>query len=168
MRRISKYLAIVLAICFLHLAIDEAQANAVQKQHWLYKVIPKSRAEARGASLITWAVFGNDMEGIFGERSIVPTYGEMTTRNFVRWWIRNPFHNLSWHVLDWPRKKVYVLVEIPGQKTFFWREPRNWVADDHQFQVVLIPPFISWRTDKWEGYLGWRSGGEFGIAFRRA
>ena len=56
-------------------------------------------------SKITWALFGNDDDGVYGERSIVPTYGPDAPRTpwqRVRWWLRNPFHNLVWIVLAWP------------------------------------------------------------------
>ncbi len=74
-------------------------------QHWLYKIIPPSRSACNFLTIVPWAIFGNDEDGIFGERSIVPTYGKdapQTVRQFFRWWTRNPLHNLFWHVLAWP------------------------------------------------------------------
>ncbi len=136
--------------------------------HWLYSVVPPSYEKAKGLSLITWAIFGNDEDGIFGERSSVPTYGKQSVRNFGRWWMRNPFHNLCAHVLRWQTSKAFVLVESPGKNHFHERTHRNWVTPGRQFQITLVPVFVSWRTDTWEGYLGWREDGALGIAMRRA
>lgn len=44
---------------------------------------------------LVWALFGNDEDGIYG---MYPH----TTWGAVRWWLRNPFHNLCFHVLNWP------------------------------------------------------------------
>ena len=161
-------MAMTVTLSFSDLVTGHASANAKTEEHWLYTVIPKSRGDAWGLRIIPWALFGNDEDGIFGERSGVPTFGDHTTRTAFRWWKRNPFHNLSWHVLRWPVKEAYILIEMPGQSTFLWRVHRNWVADGPQFQIVLIPFFSSWRGDTWEGYIGWRVHGALGFAFRRA
>lgn len=54
-----------------------------------------------------WALFGNDEDGPYGIHSNIPGYdaamgGSETTWQAICWWFRNPFHNLFWHVLNWP------------------------------------------------------------------
>jgi hypothetical protein len=123
------------------------------KQHWLYKIIPEHRDDARGWRWITWALFGNDEDGIAGERDwyreragAVVTWG-----TFWRWWVRNPMHNLFWDVLAWRPSEPYALV------------------DRDAFSIYLKPLFVYWRTRKWEGYIGWRPhSGALGAAIRRA
>lgn len=44
---------------------------------------------------IIWALFGNDEDGPYG-------FYPHTTWGAIRWWLRNPFHNLTFHVLNWP------------------------------------------------------------------
>ncbi len=54
---------------------------------------------------LLWALFGNDEDGLYGERSGVPGYEPDRPRTFwlrLCWWCRNPFHNLTWHVLRRP------------------------------------------------------------------
>ena len=53
---------------------------------------------------IIWALFGNDEDGIYGSHSGVAGFDGVkpTWLVAVRWWLRNPFHNLVFHVLNWP------------------------------------------------------------------
>ena len=72
--------------------------------NWLYVVIPPNKESAAWWNIITWAIFGNDEDGIFGERSGVSGYDGIAPSfwQFVKWTTRNPLHNLFWHVLVWP------------------------------------------------------------------
>jgi hypothetical protein len=142
-----------------------------------YRIIPPSRSAARWWNWIIWAGAGNDADGCCGERSWVPTYGytipeagRVSLRQFVRWWVRNPCANLMQEVLVWRRDTVLVIYEAPPRRWFYWRPPTNWVQESPAPQVVVVayPPFFSWRVAGWEGYVGFRSGGEIGAAFRRA
>lgn len=103
---------------------------------------------------IIWALFGNDEDGIYGTlKWRLDTF----SRAFVyhpryialRWWLRNPFHNLLWHVLAWPNDK----------------DPEMWPATTG-FKGRLVPPFIAYRG-KVDAYIGFRGQqGVFGAAFR--
>jgi hypothetical protein len=61
-------------------------------------------------SAIIWALFGNDEGGIYGENDDAWVAAGNTARTpwtAIRWWFRNPFHNLFIHVLDWrPRVRA--------------------------------------------------------------
>lgn len=62
--------------------------------------------EVRMLNKIIWALFGNDEDGMYGLHSGVDSFditmgGQATTIQAVHWWLRNPFHNLMFHVLNW-------------------------------------------------------------------
>lgn len=117
---------------------------------------------------IQWALFCNDDGGIYGERDdewVALGNTKQNTWTAFRWWLRNPFHNLFWHVIDWPRERAFVLVDNDG--AFYYREPDMWLESDH-YQITLAPLFIGWRKGGWQGYFGWRDkDGVFGLSFLR-
>ena len=80
---------------------------------------------------IIWALFGNDEDTIYGP----PWFNKnkLTRWTAVRWWFRNPFHNLVFHVMVWPGGPIFRWGKVPG----------------------------------WNGYIGFREGGVFGIAIRK-
>jgi hypothetical protein len=53
---------------------------------------------------LLWALFGNDDDGAWGQRSGEPGYDgkPFSVWLAVCWWFRNPAHNLFFHVLRWP------------------------------------------------------------------
>ncbi len=51
---------------------------------------------------IVWALFGNDEDGIYGDKKPGATLVyEHTWWGALRFWLRNPFHNALHHVLRW-------------------------------------------------------------------
>lgn len=145
--------------------------------HWLYRVIPASRSAVAGPfSWLSWAFFGNDDGGIFGERDHYGAYFPELKPSLwlaVQWWCRNPAANLFKVVLAWKRDPVRILAQwLQGSGWSFWinRTPQEkWIGDGPQFTLAAIPPGIAWkRLIGTEGYLGWHSSGWFGMAFRRA
>lgn len=63
-----------------------------------------------------WAVFGNDEDGPYG-------IYEETWWGAVKWWIRNPFHNLCWHVINWPGGPCFRWGKVPGWHGYIgWRD----------------------------------------------
>lgn len=110
-------------------------------------------------SKILWALFGNDEDGIYGDASFNPER-KKSVWLAVKWWWRNPFHNLCFHVLNVP-------------------EPFTSVGD---FPRDVFNPNGGWnkviRTDcngnehGFISYIGWckfyvgpRERGNFGIRF---
>lgn len=47
---------------------------------------------------IAWAISGNDDDGIYGDLNWNPDQ-EKTVRRAIRWWFRNPLHNLVFCVI---------------------------------------------------------------------
>lgn len=83
--------------------------------HWLYRIVPASRPRLYDPRILTWC-FGNDEDGIFGERSGVETFkgAPPSVWQFVRWGIRNPAHNLTHHVVNWPGGPFWKWGTRPG------------------------------------------------------
>src|SRR3990167_5259154 len=143
--------------------------------HWLYKIIPTSRAKAHGWRLLTWNLFGNDEDGIFWPKfgkwgQFVSYSGDPSFWNFLRWWVRNPFHNLYWHTLrwPWPQHEANALVFYDTEGGFFYHRPHtNWIGGENKdgFQFELLPFYISWHWGYVEGYFGWKL--DFGAALRK-
>lgn len=67
--------------------------------------------------MLVWALLGNDEDGDCGERSGKegwdPRLGPVTLTCWA-WWRRNPFHNLTFHVINWPwAGRVGLLLNTP-------------------------------------------------------
>jgi len=132
--------------------------------HWLYRVIPRRRP---GLLLfVPWALFGNDEDGIFAERTSVAGFSEQTLWTAVRWWLRNPCHNLTHHVIALP---LWFAIPIIGKSASgFW-------PDGRVFLALNVLPFVSFRAGGWEGYFGFRprvvnglKRAVFGVALRKS
>lgn len=133
------------------------------------KLVPESYAKATLLTLIPWAIFGNDEDGIFAEKTSVPGFpaGNETFGQFIRWWTRNPFHNLFFHVLALP---LWFSIPLLGKSDWphFW--PKGRVA-----LSLNVLPLLAFRAGGWEGYIGFRPwkypGGKriavFGAALRK-
>lgn len=145
--------------------------------HWLYKVVPPSWDDTNLLTMIPWNLFGNDEGGIFGEEDPYYTHSQglrtpdISFLGFVKWWFRNPFHNLFFHTLKWDAgDNALVLYGCDGVASMKWfRGPqRTWLVDrGKQLQIRLLAPFISYRGTTWEFYAGWRIHGALGFAFRK-
>ena len=143
--------------------------------HWLYKIIPASRADVTLLTWLPWCLWGNDEGGIFGERDPYHTMlGNPVSYSFlgfVKWWFRNPFHNLFWTVLRWDcgdNALILYARDETGSRWWFRAPQRTWHADQgKQIYIRLLAPFISYRGARWEIYAGWRIGGALGFALRK-
>lgn len=109
---------------------------------------------------ILWALFGNDEDGIYGPDDFLP--GKPQWYRAVRWWIRNPFHNLMFHVLSVPKPFIsygtapYDVFNPAGG----WNRVTRLSASGRKY------PFISYIGHV-KFYIGWRERGNFGIKLTR-
>ncbi|MCX5495354.1 hypothetical protein OSH11_11600 [Kaistia dalseonensis] len=120
-----------------------------------------------------WAIFGNDDDGLYGDPGweVANAHKWWARRRWtlaVAWWIRNPFHNLVWHVLNVDHVKSIWVSDEPGAVvTRQW--PRK--TPGHMFALYDLRPYAAFRGPKWEGYFGWRGSDALqarpGIALRR-
>lgn len=171
----------------------------IYANHWLYDYIPHNQSELSQKSCvqkITWAVFGNDDDGIFGEgpksgRNWTEKWGgnivgnchapgEISFKRFLMWQIRNPLHNFSAYVVGFKGEKNIQYTQylhISTQEiSFYKRLPKVDVfpMSDHTgiyFGLNNKRPFVSSRVNllglRWlEGYAGWRPFGSLGFALR--
>jgi len=76
----------------------------------------------------------------------------LLVRRFL-WFCRNPMHNLFAFVIGFDDRPEIV------------NAGKLWPKDGQRINIVL--PLFSFRTSHREGYIGWRNGTNFGIAFRK-
>lgn len=136
-----------------------------------FNLVPASVSRITLLSAVPWMLYGNDDGGLYGERDWNWVYNlghtEPTFKTAFLWWLRNPLHNLMFHVLRWERDTALVAFECPPMKAWHERPARNWVTESGpSAQLVLVPFFFSWRAFGMEGYIGWREGGTPGMALR--
>lgn len=137
-----------------------------------YDLIPASWGACALWQIPFWALFGNDEDGICGERGGPPGFIGMpaTWRNFLRWWVRNPLHNLCFHVIAISFSRATILA---GRSL---TSPPFWPIGGGVVLAVNGGPLLSFVwPNVVEGYLGWRPHrlgggwrGVFGIALRRS
>ncbi len=172
---------------FLTTAEAEAPAPEIQQRrekalnHWLYKVIPRHRSQIRWYDLghwVTWTLFGNDDDGIFGEE---PTSGYKTRRNVsglraFAWTLRNPLHNLGFYVLGSANREnsEFALVQLAedNSKLLNYKAKADTVFAGEKSSFFLgfhgWKPFLSLRLRygrQLDFYFGWRERGNFGMKF---
>lgn len=136
---------------------------------------------------ITWALIGNDDDGLFGDDRWVcpmlpgvigltpfvlfgrvylrPVFGMLPqSRNWllwraICWWFRNPFHNLFFYVLG-----------VADRNRVFYSS-REWGSGGWTFHALnwwwLWLPLVSYRG-RINFYAGWRPYGAFGFKLNRS
>lgn len=133
----------------------------------LYAAIPRHRCQIRPLDIghwITWTLFGNDDDGIFGEGPKAHYYPNQKPSflKAMRWTLRNPFHNFCFYVIGSANREN-------SKITFLDLESK---LNGSRFFLGLHggKPFISLcvrysAQRKGEFYFGWRVRGNFGIKF---
>lgn len=151
--------------------------------HPLYKVIPIHRSQLYWYDLprwITWALFGNDDSGVFGESPIgyySDTEDEIGYKRAGKWMLRNPLHNFTFYVIGFahsPPKCETALLSYDSEKLLFLESssPSRTVFAGPKTSFFIgfhgILPFISLRlrhARQTDIYMGWREKGNFGLKF---
>jgi hypothetical protein len=150
--------------------------------HPLYTVIPRHRCQIRWYDLphwITWSLFGNDDDGIFGEEPSAHYKPEMPISSCkAAWWFfRNPFHNFTFYVIGtahWNNGELDLLriagprvslghYRCPGKTTFPSKRYSCFYLALHGGKPFVSLRLIHSRTRKTDIYFGWRPRGNFGI-----
>lgn len=112
---------------------------------------------------LRWALFGNDDDGIYGPDWF--NKGRETSWVAIKWWLRNPCHNLTFYV---PPFGYALWTRVPGavRVTATWYGKKT----ERKFCKVWNIKWLAFREFKtsWiEGYFGHRERGNFGVALRR-
>lgn len=170
--------------CAQSVSIDDNKVDTAAN-HWLYYVIPLHADQIYWFDLghwLTWSILGNEDDGIFGEgpHANYKPCEKISTYKALRWFIRNPFHNLFFYVVGRNTKtpvRRFSLFEVTDQGfgLFCGFSRRSYTFIGHRFglQCCLHQglPLISFRSlwnirRKTEFYIGWRDRVNFGIKLR--
>lgn len=150
----------------------------------LYDLIPRKRAEIPPGDLLhytTWALFGNEDDGIFGEGANYKLDHPNDGRKAVSWWFRNPLHNFTFYVIgsaDRDNPEITLFKASQKGVSFLTQKPKGTTVFADKATSLFIglhglKPFISLRIgshlQSWDMYIGWRERGNFGLkcCFRR-
>lgn len=163
---------------------DIAQRREFAKEHYLYKIIPLSKDQLKWYDVprrITYSLFGNEDDGIFGEYCKKPYSGDISTGTFLRWYIRNPAHNFCFYTIGFqepnkkPTKNSFAILRA-DEKFLLLRkdqDPCVMGKTSASFNLSLnhYLPFLSFRFPVYPGkkfdfYFGWRPSGAFGMKLR--
>lgn len=164
---------------------EEAVAASYREQegeftcHWLYRVIPRHRCMIRWYDLphwLTWALLGNDDDGIFGEAPTADYCCDACPgQRALLWGLRNPLHNFSFYVAGSAgccNSQITLLSLSPcGLRMLQYQRRADTVFVGERSSLYLAlhgwKPFISMRMlylpcRRADFYLGWRERGNFG------
>ncbi|WP_059359722.1 hypothetical protein [Parachlamydia acanthamoebae] len=151
--------------------------------HWLYRYIPRHRSQIKPYDVghwLTWSLFGNDDDGIFGEEETAhyrPEY-PISASKALCWSLRNPLHNFCFYVIGSAHRKnsEWTLLKMTKKgisigdyseegKIVFANERSCFFAGLHggkPFLSLRLCYFSHYRSDF---YIGWRCRGNFGLKF---
>ena len=149
-------------------------------QHPLYRVIPRHRSQVHWfdvARWITWGLWGNDDNGIFGESQRVPYSTNIHTGTCALWATRNPLHNFSFYVIGsahWEHHYNAILFSASGEGVRAFARGKEAVFDsDNAFKIAFndFKPFIAlqfahFKNKRFQFYAGWRERGNLGFKLR--
>lgn len=187
--------------------------SSIYADHWLYRIIPENRQALsikQPWKWVTWALLGNDDDGIFGEGPSSGTKwrlrwggtaekvndfspGKISFNRFLAWQLRNPLHNFTFYVIGFAWVKNIPLIQlalITTKQASFIQKLRSRHAeiteenknlkvasifpmgeDSGIYLGIHMLPCCSFRLNlrSWkrlEGYIGWRTEGNFGLCLR--
>jgi hypothetical protein len=146
--------------------------------HWLYQFIPRHRCQIQWFDIghwITWTLFGNDDDGVFGPYNYRP-HQRNNLAKALAWTARNPLHNFCFYVIGSahrPNSEIDLLKVGNRRISMLHYKPQgNTVFASECSSLYLAlhggKPFISFRlmylsTRRLDFYLGWRDRGNFGM-----
>lgn len=107
---------------------------------------------------LIWALFGNDEDGVLGDRNYNPAQIDSIWWR-IGWWLRNPMHNLMFHVP--PFGLVGRQFTRTGNCNVFVEPWGGWGWAVIRYKWMRLP-FISYYG-RIKFYFGWRERGNFGM-----
>jgi hypothetical protein len=152
--------------------------------HWIYDFIPRHRSQIEWYDVghwTTWALFGNDDDGLFGEESTAHyrIYQQIEVSKAISWGFRNPFHNFCYYVIgsaDQINSEFTLLRLTDSDVSFFtFKEIADTVFPSKSSSLFITfhggKPFLAMRIVyfkecRGDFYFGWRCRGNFGIKFQ--
>lgn len=154
------YLSFFLALGF---AGFDAGAAAFAKQLSTYSVPPVPAAVHVPPQLhrfSTWHKL-NPVWWLGNADDPVPpkTYRPGKRTRMLTWYLRNPLHNFTFYVIG-IEDKVHIRLGRYADRTDNPNGGWNWAVCRYQW---LQLPFIDYHRGRFEFYIGWRNGGNFGM-----
>ena len=113
--------------------------------------------------LVIWALFGNATDGVIGDKHFNPEQKD-TFWIRVKWWFRNPFHNLTWFIIGFADKPS-VRFDFNQEEVEGWNKSFSLAGDSKKDKLY---PFILYKRKRFTFYIGWRGRGNFGIKLNRS
>ena len=81
----------------------------------------------------------------------------------LKWHTRNPLHNFTYYVIGIADRPFVRCGRNPDS---IWARGGGWNFRTFHAGPFIHLPGVSYKGETWEFYLGWRSHGNFGAAFR--
>lgn len=115
-----------------------------------------------------WWLFGNAEDGPYARfggagYGVDDRFLEIDWKAAAKWWLRNPLHNVFFHLIDIPFDRARVVHGVPNnQSAPFWN------ARGGLLIAINGGPFVSYRGSLFDAYAGWRpfnrrGGGQHGV-----
>ena len=153
----------------------EIREKAVQSP--IYDIVPRHREQIKPfdfAHWTTWALMGNDGDGIFGEYSGKNPYTtNINFKGFCSWNARNPMHNLTFYVIgsaNWKKHYNFSLISTEKDKGIeVLSNASKWKKGTKKtFDIGFndFKPYLKIAPPKVDVFLGWRRNGSFEIKAR--
>jgi hypothetical protein len=178
-RRMILSMVMGLAVVSLLTPCQPMPKESVATPHPLYQIIPRHRSQIACHDVGRWALwvlFGNDDDGVFGERASFRPELDASLTKALLWMLRNPLHNFCFYVIGSADcvNSAWKLLEITpeGTKTLDYQAEADTVFAGKRSSLLLAlhggKPFVSccvaWSsTHQSKFYLGWRCRGNFGL-----
>lgn len=105
-----------------------------------------------------WAFFGNADDGYWGDIYWNPE-GRTDFATAVRWWLRNPAHNLTHYVLGVVDRQRTVCSPYGSAHA---RPGGGWLLGYTRVGRLVLP-YANFTSDRIKFYAGWRPGGALGF-----
>src|SRR5574338_693702 len=97
---------------------------------------------------LKWAFFDNELDGVYGIGTKWNPEGKTDKWTAIKWWIRNPAHNFTWHVIGFAHKDS-VRIDVNSEDQLGWN--RAWsLVDGKEY------PFWLYLGKRVTFYFGWR------------
>lgn len=106
-----------------------------------------------------WLLIENEDDSIYGDAA----WRAGRPKSFglaLKWWLRNPFHNLTWYVIGVANRDRLLVINKDSDEA-------GWVYGYLQLETKWLRlPFLAYNG-RVVGYIGWRPSGAFGLKLRR-
>jgi hypothetical protein len=160
----------------------DREIRAAAARSPLYAIVPRDRRQIwwfDAPHWISWALLGNERDGIFGEDTDPPFTRTPDAGSFLAWQVRNPLNNFCFYVIgsaDWQRHvslsvfrsdaRGFRILKGEEDPSVFGEGKSSFTFAFNDFKPFLSFKFPWSSKRQMDFYLGWRPEGHFGIKIR--